>query len=212
MPSLYPVFLDLCNRDVLVVGGGPVAARKLHYLARSGAHITVIAPDLCPELGKQARQAGATVLRRSYAQGDMRGKWLAIAATDDAEVNRTVAADAGRMRVFCNVVDQPELCSFQAPAVVRRGLLQVAVSTGGASPALARRIRKQLEDAYGEAYGPLLNALMELRRHFQDRYPDDPKRRKRLLESFLDSGAPDLLLKQGDPGAFAAAARQWKSR
>ena len=212
VPSLYPLYVDVSGREVLVVGGGAVAARKVLGLRDSGARITVVAPRACPAMDEAARDARANVLRRPYCAADMRDKWLAIAATDDPDLSRAVADDAAGARVFCNVVDRPDLCSFQVPATLRRGLLQVAVSTGGASPALARRIRKQLEAAYGEAYGPLLDAMTELRRHFRDKYPDDRDRRKQLLESFLDSPAPDLLLKDGDLEAFRSAVEQWRSR
>ncbi len=212
VPSLYPLYVDLSGREVLVVGGGAVAARKVRGLRDSGARITVVAPQACPAMEEAAREVGANVLRRPYSCADIRGKWLAIAATDDPDLNRAVADDAAGARVFCNVVDRPDLCSFQVPARLRRGLLQVAVSTGGASPALARRIHKQLEAAYGEAYAPLLDAMTELRRHFRDKYPDDRARRKQLLESFLDSPAPDLLVKDGDLEAFRSAVEQWRSR
>ena len=121
----------------------------------------------------------------------------------------TFAAEA---RIFCNVVDQPELCTFQVPAVVRQGLLQIAISTGGASPALARRIRQELEKQFGPAYEELLDGLLELRNCLRQKYPLDAARRRELLESFLDSPAPKLLLEQLDSHSFAIELEKWKSR
>lgn len=212
MPVLYPVFLDLSNRDVLVVGGGRVAARKVRGMAGTGASITVVAEDSCAEMEQAARDSGAELMRRPYEDGDLQGRWLVIAATDDADVNGSVSQAAGERGIFCNVVDCPELCTFHVPARVRRGLLQMAVSTSGASPALARRIRQQLEREYGEAYGLLLEAMRELRDHARSRYPDSQPRRREFLESFLDSDAPRLLLEEGDSQAFQAMVDEWKSR
>lgn len=212
MFGLYPINVDLTNRDVLVVGGGPVAARKMAGMLGSGARITVVAPEVSAELDEIARGEAVSILRRRYQASDLEGKWLAIAATDAPELNRAVSADAACAHVFCNVVDQPALCSFQVPAVFRRGLLQIAISTGGASPALAKRIRIELEGRYGPAYGRLLEALLKFREHLQRKYPEDQTRRRHLLESFLDSVASDLSSKDGDAGAFLPELERWKSR
>jgi siroheme synthase-like protein len=212
MPVLYPVFLDLSGRDVLVVGGGQVAARKVLGLSETGARITILARDFCPEMEDAAPKAGAQVVRRPCAAGDLFGRWLVIAATDDADLNRAISQEASRNGVFCNVVDCPEMCTFHVPAVVRRGLLQIAVSTGGASPAMARRIREQLEQSYGESYGLLLEAMLDLRAHSRNRYPRSQRRRREFLESFLDSRAPRLLIEHGDRQAFQQMVDEWKSR
>jgi len=211
MAALYPIYLDLAGREVLVVGGGTVAARKAAALLACGALVTVVAPRLCERMRETLRGEAVTHLQRGYREADLRDKWLVIAATDDPGLNRTVSEDAARARLFCNVVDQPGLCSFQVPAVFRRGLLQMAVSTGGAGPALAKRIRMELERIYGEPYGKLLEALGELRAHLQDKYPQDRARRRRLLESFIDSEAVDSFLKGGDTQAFLDELERWKS-
>jgi siroheme synthase-like protein len=212
MPVLYPVFLDLTDRPVLVVGGGPVAARKVRALAGTGAQITMVAKDFCPEAKDAAGQAGAEVLERPYAPGDAARRWLVIAATDDADLNRMVSEQAAAGGVFCNVVDCPDLCTFHVPAVVRRGLLQIAVSTGGASPALARRLRKRLQECYGPPYGELLEAMLQLREHARQRFPGSQRRRREFLESFLDSPAPRLLVEDGDRRAFQQMVDEWRSR
>lgn len=212
MSQLYPIFLDLTDRPVLLVGGGRVASRKAASLLERGVPVTAVGPEICPQLHDLSENPLLTIHQRPYCRDDLAGHWLVIAATDDSELNRRIFDEASKARIFCNVVDQPELCSFQVPAVVLRGLLQIAVSTSGASPTLAARIRRQLEDQFGPAYAELLDGLLELRRCFQAKYPDDQNRRRELLQSFLDSGAPDLLIEQADSRSFAVELEKWKSR
>lgn len=178
--ALYPAYLNLAGRAALVVGGGSVAARKVAALRASGARVTVVAPQIDPDLARGAHGA-VTVRRRAYRAADLRRAWLVIAATNDPAVNRAVAADAARARLFCNVVDQPELCTFQAPAAVRRGLLQIAISTGGASPALAREIRRDLERQFGPEYATLLANLQRRREEAKRDQPSATARRRLLL-------------------------------
>lgn len=211
MAELYPIYADLTERSVLLVGGGVVAARKAGALLKRKIRVTVVAPEICPELQKLSDDAGLVIHQRSYQSGDLAEHWLVIAATDDSKVNRRVFAGAGKARIFCNVVDQPELCTFHVPAVVRQGLLQIAISTAGASPALAKRIRQKLENQFGPAYGELLEAMLELRNCFRQKYPRDEARRRELLESFLGSPAPNLLLEQLDSQSFAIELEKWKS-
>jgi len=210
MGDLYPAFLSLAEREALVVGGGAVALRKVFPLLRAGARVTVVAPGVCRALAGLADRPNLKFRRRNYRAGDLRNKWLVIAATDRAEVNRKVSGDAAREKIFCNVVDQPDLCTFQVPAVARRGLLEIAVSTSGASPALARNIRRRLEKEYGPPYARLLNALLGLRRHYRRKYPNDGARRRQLLEAFLKSSTPALILKRGDSEAFGREVRRWR--
>ncbi len=146
--DLYPIYADLTGRTVLVVGGGIVAARKVKALLKRQIRVTVVAPEICPELQELTNDSDLVIHRRSYQKGDLAEHWLVIAATDDSELNQKVFAEAAEARIFCNVVDQPELCTFHVPAVVRQGLLQIAISTGGASPALAKRIRQELEKRF----------------------------------------------------------------
>jgi siroheme synthase-like protein len=209
MAGLYLACLSLAKRDVLVAGGGAVALRKAAGLLRSGARVTVVAPEVCRGLVRLRTKL--TIRRRAYRASDLRDRWLVIAATGDAEVNRRISEDAARARVFCNVADQPARCTFQVPAVVRRGRLQIGISTGGASPALARDIRRRLEKEYGREYAELLETLHGLRRHFRRKYPDDRARRRELLESFLESAAPALLLKHADARQFRREGDRWKS-
>ena len=212
MASLYPIYADLTSRSVLVVGGSLVAARKVRALLERQIRVTVVAPEVCPELQEMMADAGLVIHQRGYRPGDLAEHWLVIAATDDSELNQTVFAEAAEARVFCNVVDQPNLCTFHVPAVVRRGLLQIAISTGGASPALAKRIRQELEEQFGLGYGELLEGLLELRNYFRQKYPLDAARRRELLESFLDSAVPKLLLEELDSKSFAIELEKWKSQ
>lgn len=212
MPRLYPIYADLADRPVLVVGGGPVAARKVSGLLESRARITVVAPQICAELGELSRDAALTVHRRTYRAADLDGQWLVIAATDAPELNESIFAEAERRRVFCNVVDQPGTCTFHVPAVVRRGLLQIAISTGGASPALAKRIRKQLETQFGPPYERFLEALRDLRAHLRRKYPQNQARRQRVLESFIDSSAAHALSENAEPDVLASQLERWKSQ
>ena len=209
--DLSAAFLDLRGRKALVVGGGNVAARKVTALGGTGARICVVAPEVSPSLARAAAKDGVIIEKREYRRSDLRGAWLVVAATDSREVNRAVARDAREARVFCNVVDSPALCSFQVPSVVKRGLLQVAVSTGGASPALARDLRVQLERQFGSQYARLLEAALELRRHVQQKYPGDAARRRRLMEKFVSSRAATLLLAGRQMKAFRRELEQWKS-
>ena len=210
--TLYPIFLDLTDCPVLVVGGGRVAARKTGDLLESRACITVVAPECCTELTSLVDDKSVVLYKRKYQPEDVLGKRLVISAAGCEEINRQVYQDCKKHEILCNVVDEPQLCDFHVPARVRRGLLQIAVSTGGASPAMAKRIRKQLEEIFGTEYKPLMSGLMELREHMKSCGPADQKDRKRLLEAFLDSEAPELLLKNGDHAAFKKKIEEWKSK
>ena len=159
----YPVFLDIHGLRCLVVGGGPVAYRKAKTLLEHGAAVTVVSPDLCPEMKNLARDTNVRAVLGEYDAGNLRGVFLAIAATDDARVNRRVAAEARERAVLVNVVDDLESSGFIAPSYLRRGDVTIAISTGGASPALARRIRIKLEAEFGPEYAPLASLLHQIR-------------------------------------------------
>jgi len=155
--------LDLAGRLVLLVGGGAVAARKLASLLEAGARVRLVAPELAPETEAQAHGQGVELLRRGFEPHDLDGAWLVVCATGDEALNRSVAAAANEARIFVNVVDVPPLCSFIVPAVLRRGELTVALSTGGASPAAARRLRQSLDQQFGPEWGPYLAVLRAAR-------------------------------------------------
>jgi precorrin-2 dehydrogenase / sirohydrochlorin ferrochelatase len=157
---LYPIFLDLSGRRCVVVGGGEVAGRKARKLLQARAEVVVIAPEVRPELESVA----AEVHRRPYEQGDLEGAYLAFAATDAREVNAAVAEEAKGRGIPVNVADRPSVGDFALPSTLRRGRLQVAVSTGGASPTLAREIRGELEVLFGPEWAGVVEELHASRR------------------------------------------------
>jgi precorrin-2 dehydrogenase/sirohydrochlorin ferrochelatase len=151
--------LDLEGRPCLVVGGGRVALEKTHGLLECGARVTVVAPEIVPEL----LDLPVGLVEGRYRSRDLDGRWLVIAATPDREVNRQVKEDADSRGILCNVADDPELCSLILPAVHRIDPLAVAVSTGGASPALAQRLRDEIAAVVGPEHARLARELRELR-------------------------------------------------
>ncbi len=169
MPSYYPVFLDLKGRRCVVIGGGEVGERKIEALLTSGAQVTVISPQVTPRVEALAREGGVTWEQRRYQTGDLKGAFLAIAGTDDKTVNTDVASEAKRLNLLLNVVDVTHLCTFIAPAIVRRGEVTVAISTGGLSPALARRLREELEKGDALAWADAAPLLAEVRKDVRSR-------------------------------------------
>ena len=163
MPGSYAVFLALQGRKCVVVGAGDVGERKIDGLLDSGAEVVVIGPEATSEVRARARDGRIAWIDREYAAGDLDGAFLAIAATDDREVNKRVAEEAAERRVLLNVVDDPELCTFTAPSLLKRGDLTVAISTNGRSPAMARKVREDLEGRFPENYGDLVAAAAEAR-------------------------------------------------
>jgi siroheme synthase-like protein len=177
MTPYYPVCFDLRGRPCVVIGGGTVAARKVEGLLECGARVTVVAPVLGPALTQWEHDGRIEARRRPYAAGDLEGAALAIAATDDRAVNAVVAQEARARGVWLNAADDPERCDFILPAVIRRGDLQVAISTGGRSPALARRVREDLERLLPAEYADLLPLLAEVRAALREEGIDVPAER-----------------------------------
>ena len=169
----YMACLDLEGRSALVVGGGSVAREKVEGLLDCGARVTVFAPELDPELDRR----DVELVRREYRAADLEGRALVVAATSSEEVNRRVFRDAEARGLLCNVVDVPELCSFILPAVHRQGPIAVAVSTGGASPALAQRLRDDVAGVVGPRHAELAEELRALRPWAKERYPSYEARR-----------------------------------
>jgi uroporphyrin-III C-methyltransferase/precorrin-2 dehydrogenase/sirohydrochlorin ferrochelatase len=188
----YPVLLDLRGRRAVVVGGGAVAEAKVGPLVDAGATLTVVAPALTPGLALRAREGGLAHLPRAYAAGDLEGAYLAIAATDDPDVNHAVHAEAESGGVLINVVDDPPYCGFILPSILRRGDLVVAVSTSGNAPALAVRIRERIERELGDEYARFLTLAGALRKPLAEQYPDFQVR-KRLWYRLVDSDVLALL-------------------
>jgi precorrin-2 dehydrogenase/sirohydrochlorin ferrochelatase len=201
----YPICLvGLENQRVVVIGGGKVAARKAEALLEAGAPVIVISPQFCAEFDHLAGlYAGLEMVPRLYQAGDLADAFLVIAATDDPPVNGAVWSEAVRRGCLVNVVDDPGHSNFIVPAVVQRGEVKVAITTGGASPALARRLREKLEALIGPEYGDLASLLAELRPELQARFaPGEPR-----LEAALRLVDSDLLEILKSAGKQAARAR-----
>ena len=180
MPSLFPIFVKLEGRRILVVGAGNIAEQKLNGLLRSGADIHVVAPLAKDSIQNLAGEGKLRWSQREFTPSDLDQAWIVIAATGNPKTNQTIYNQAEAKGVLCNAVDEPERCHFYYPAVVQRGDLQIAISTAGQSPALAQRIRKQLEQQFGDGYGEWLNWLGQVRGRLFSR-PVDPQRRKKIL-------------------------------
>ena len=194
---LFPLFADLRDRTVLVVGGGAVAERKVEALLHAGALPLVASPDLSEKL-QAWHQAGRIRWQvGGFHEALLEEAWLVIAATDDHAVNRKVYEAATARRLLANVVDEAELCSFHSPAVVQRGLLQIAISSGGGAPMLARHVRRQLETLLDDSLGTLAELLTRQRDAIRARFPDLGLRR-RFFETLLAGPLPRLLRQQMD--------------
>ena len=161
--AYYPLFLKISGKRCVVVGGGQVARRKVRGLLEYGANVEVISPDPCRELNKLGETGEIKVLRRRYQAGDLREAFLAIAASDNGDTNRQVVKEAQERAVLVNVADDPENSDFIVPSYMRRGNMTIAVSTGGVSPALARKIRTRLEKEIGAEYASLVRLVGEVR-------------------------------------------------
>ncbi len=196
----YPVLLDLRGRRAIVVGGGAVAEAKVGPLVDAGAAVTVVAPALTPGLSLRAREGGLVHVSRMYAAGDLEGVYLAIAATDDPDVNHAVHAEAESRGVLINVVDDPPYCRFILPSILRRGDLVVAVSTSGNAPALAVRVRERIERELGDEYARFLVLAGSLRKPLAEKHPDF-QIRKRLWYRLVDSDVLALLRAGDEPRA-----------
>ncbi len=201
-PRLYPVSLRIEGRECLVVGGGAVALRKVRGLLDAGARVRVVSPKL------SARPRGVVWTRRRFRRADVLDMSLVFAATDDAKTNASVAEACRITGIPVNVADAPDLCTFQVPSVVRRGALTLAVSTGGASPALARLLKKRLADLIGVGYDHLVAEIGRLRRRALTEVPD-PAARRRLLKSLASDEVRKCLEQQGISAAREALRRIW---
>ncbi len=188
----YPVFLRVAGRRCVVIGGGSVAEQKVRSLIKAGARVTVVSPKITANLHTLSAGHTITCRQRAYKREDLAGCVLAIAATNDEEIQRRVVRDAAAARVWLNVVDRPEHCDFIVPAVVEQGDLVIATSTGGASPALAKRIRHDLQQRFGPEYADALRLLRRLRRRLNGRV-EDPAERRRIFSALANSPLLDYL-------------------
>lgn len=178
--SLFPLFLKLDGRRCLVVGAGRIAEGKAESLLESGGLVTVVAPTALPSVAALALSGTLTWHKRPFAAADLDRAFLAIAGTNDPQVNHAIYAQASARGVLCNVVDDPSYCDFYFPSIVRRGDLKIAISTAGESPAFAQRLRRELDEQLPQDLGPWLAALGALRREVLALHPPGDKRKALL--------------------------------
>jgi len=198
----YPLFALIEDRPCLVVGGGAVGERKVRDLLAAGAKVTVVSRDLTPGLAELAAQERLTYIQGDFTPKHLDGMMLVIGATDDLMVNQRVSAAAQARGLLVNIVDAPELCTFIVPAQVRRGPLTIAVSTGGASPALARKVRQELEQHFGPDYGRYLRVMQAVRERVLARRRGHPENH-RLFQGLV-AGPLQAAIAGGDrPQALA---------
>jgi precorrin-2 dehydrogenase/sirohydrochlorin ferrochelatase len=188
----YPIFLDVENRDVLIIGGGNVCARKAETMLRYGARVTIVSPEFTEEIEEWGRAGTVAIRRKPYEEKDLDGASIVIASTDDQRVNEQIAADCRARRIPVNVVDVTPLCEFIVPAIVESGSIQIAVSTGGKSPALARTLKEDLQRMVGAEYSEVNEALGSLRDSAKSVLPTDTDR-KRFFDGIIAQGILQML-------------------
>jgi precorrin-2 dehydrogenase / sirohydrochlorin ferrochelatase len=208
---LYIACLILKDRPCLVVGGGEIGLEKVEGLLACGADVSLVSPEAVPALASYADEGSIRWERREYRASDLEGKLLVVAATGSTDVNIAVHDDAERRQMLVNVVDVPPLCNFILPAIVRAGPLAIAISTSGASPALAKRLKREIAETFGEPYARLAVILNEERGWAKGTLPTYQDR-KEFFESIVN-GEPDPveLLRGGDESAvreLIAAAKE----
>lgn len=202
----YPIFIDVENHHVLIVGGGAVCARKAETMMRYGARVTVVAPEVTADIAAWSDAGRLTVKRKVYETADLRGASLVIASTDDECVNARVARDCRRRKIPVNVVDVTHLCEFIVPAIVEQGSIQLAVSTGGKSPALARTLKEDLRKVVGPEYAEINDILGTLRPAAKQALPADSDR-KRFFDGILERGVVEMLRQGQRRRAYETIAR-----
>ncbi|MBI3585385.1 MAG: bifunctional precorrin-2 dehydrogenase/sirohydrochlorin ferrochelatase [Nitrospinae bacterium] len=192
MPRYYPAYLDIKDKRCLVVGGGAVAERKVNSLLKCGAKVSVVSPDLTKRLKELNSEREIKFLKGEFKEKYLKDIFLVIGATDKSNVNFKVYESANKKNILVNIVDSPELCNFIVPSVVERGALTIAVSTGGKSPALSKKLRKELEDRYGFEYAKFLNLMGNLRKRISSEIMDKRKREE-IYKNLVDSDIIKLI-------------------
>jgi precorrin-2 dehydrogenase/sirohydrochlorin ferrochelatase len=188
----YPIFLDIEGRAALIIGGGNVCARKAETMMSYGARVTVVSPEFTEEIEGWARAGSLEIRRKRYDEGDLDGANIVIASTDDQSVNEQIAADCRRRRIPVNVVDVTPLCEFIVPAIVDKGSITIAVSTGGKSPAIARTLKEDLQHLVGPEYTEINDVLGTLRESAKRVLPTDVDR-KRFFDAIIALGVLGML-------------------
>jgi precorrin-2 dehydrogenase/sirohydrochlorin ferrochelatase len=193
MKSLFPMFVKLDGREVLVVGAGKVGEPKIRGLVPTGARIRVVAREASQGVREWAQNGEIILEERGFVPADLDNIFLVVVATSSRDLNQQVYHEAQSRHILCNVVDVPEQCDFYYPAVVQRGDLQIAISTSGQSPSLAQKIRKQLERQFGPGYAHWVAALGETRRRVLSSSLD-PERKRDLLQSLASAEAFEAVI------------------
>lgn len=188
----YPIFLDIQNRRCLVVGGGAVGCRKALTLLACGARVTVVTPEAEEKLLDLSAAGTIEWRKKTYQAADLDGMFLVIGATGDEGLNLQIKTDADKQGKLCNIADRPEACHFILPAVVKRGDLVIAISTSGQSPAFAKKVRKDLETAFGPEYAEFLKLMGAIRRKLLGR-KHEPDEHRRLFEQLIDKGLVHMI-------------------
>jgi precorrin-2 dehydrogenase len=202
----YPIFLDIEGRNVVIIGGGNVCARKAETMMNYGARVTVISPQFTGEIEKWAADGALQIRRKTYEESDLDGANIVIASTDDEAVNTQIASDCRRRRIPVNVVDVTHLCEFIVPAIIEKGSIQIAVSTGGKSPALARTLKEDLMRSVGPEYDEVNQLLGSLRAEAKKVLPTDVDR-KRFFDGIIAEGILDMLRSGRRRDAYETIAR-----
>jgi len=202
----YPIFAVIEDKPCLVVGGGAVGERKILDLRQAGAKVTVLSPELTPALKQLAEAGQIRYLPEDFTPDHLKGMVLVLASTDDRQVNARVSAAAQAQGIWVNVADDPEFCTFIVPAQVKRGDLTLAISTGGASPALARQLRQELQQQFGPEYRPYLALLKGLRARLLSERRGRPENAE-LFHRLVDSPLREAVA-QGDRTRVVAVLRE----
>ncbi len=208
--TLFPAFLKLSGRRCLVVGAGPVAEEKIEGLLRAGAEVRVVAPHAAPRVRAWAHAGKIRWEARAFRPADLAGVFLVVAATSSAALHGKIHQLARRRGVLCNVVDDPAHCDFYYGAIVRRGALQIAISTGGHSPALAQRLKKQIEREFGSEYEVWLEELGEARKRLFAK-KISPEQRRLLLHRLASQISFEEFLRRRKRGLRKASRRASRS-
>jgi len=188
----YPIHLDIKNRNCLVVGGGAVGTRKAVTLLNCGANVTVVSPETTTQLLELEKTDSITLKKRAYRSPDLDGMFLVIGATNNDTLNRQISNDAERQNTLCNIADRPEVCNFILPSIVHRGDLVITVSTSGTSPALAKKLRKSLENQFGEEYDHFLKLMGAIRKKLLSQ-SHQPETHKHLFNHLIDNGLLEMI-------------------
>ncbi len=192
MMRYYPVYLDIQNRNCLVVGGGTVGTRKVTTLLGCGATVMIVSPVVTSTLQALSNKGLITLAKRPFQSSDLEGKFLVIGATDNPELNRQIHTEAERLGILYNIADRPEACNFILPSIVNRGDLVIAISTSGTSPAFAKKLRKDLEKELGKEYAVFLKLMGAIRKKLLANN-NEPEANKQLFEKLINSGLVQMI-------------------